>query len=339
MRWSLLFTPLFATAILASAPAATAQSTAPVAGPPPQLALPIACTINVDCWIAKYFDADPGPGASDYLDGSRTNDKHRGTDFAIRDLDAMKAGVAVLASADGKVRALRDGMDDINVRVIGVEAIKGRECGNAVVIDHAPGWATQYCHLRKGSVRVKKGQTVKAGDEIGLVGQSGLAEFPHVHLSVFRDRKRIDPFAVSDDGATQLWNAAVRSQLRYESISTYDGGFREALPETKRVKLGTIQDQKTSTLSPAIVFWAGFFGIRAGDKIKQTLLGPNGRVVAERETVQAKNQIRGFRWIGRKRGAQQWPAGEYIGRTTVTPADGALGQVSTVEVKITVARP
>ena len=332
IRFPVVFALLLGAAFLVAASHRPADAQAD-----PQLALPVACTLNADCWIAKYFDHDPGPGARDYAKGSRTNDKHRGTDFAVRDLDAMAAGVAVLAAADGKIRALRDGMDDINVRILGADAIKGRECGNAVVIDHAPGWATQYCHLRKGSVRVAKGQAVKTGDVIGLVGQSGLAEFPHVHLNVFRNAIHIDPFATGDGGGTQLWNNAARSQLRYESISAYDGGFREAAPNPDRVRLGDIQDQTISTDAPAIFYWTGFFGIRAGDKIKQTLLGPQGQVLAEHEAVQQKNQIRGFRWIGKKRGARSWPPGDYIGRTMVTPADADLGAPSSVEVKMTIS--
>ncbi len=333
MRISLLFAPLLVAALSA---AAHAQSTKPAIGPAPQLSLPIACTVNVDCWIAKYFDADPGPGARDYTDGPRTNDRHRGTDFALRDLDAMEAGVPVLASADGMVRGRRDGMDDVNVRTIGLDAIKGRDCGNGVFINHGPGWATQYCHLRKGSVRVATGQAVKAGDVIGLVGQSGRAEFPHIHLSVFRDGKRIDPFATGDASAPQLWRATLRSQLRYEPVSVFDGGFRMTAPEKEETRLGAIQDQTISPNAPTLFYWTGLFGIRAGDKIKQTLLGPDGRVLAEHEAVQKKNQIRGFRWVGKKRGARSWPAGDYIGRTTVTPRPGGPGETKSWEVTLEV---
>lgn len=305
----------------------------------PQFALPIACEVHVDCWIVNYFDSDPGPGARDYASGFRTYDNHNGTDIAVRDLAAMNAGVPVLAAADGKVRGRRDGMDDVNVRTIGREAIKGRECGNGVVIDHASGWATQYCHMRKGSVRVRKGQTVKAGDAIGLVGHSGLAEFPHVHLSVFRDGNKVDPFSVSagSAGASQLWNDTARDQMRYEPVSVYAAGYREAVPDSKRVKLGNIQDQALSATAPAIVFWTGIFGIRTGDTIKQSLHGPGGRLLAEREVVQTKNQIRRFLWIGKKRGAGKWPAGEYTGRTTVTPANGADQRTFNREVRINIA--
>lgn len=283
-----------------------------------------------------YFDSDPGPGATDYTGGYRTYDNHRGVDFAVRDLAAMNAGVPVLAAADGKVRGRRDGMDDVNVRSIGRDAIKGRECGNGVFIDHTPGWASQYCHMRKGSVRVSKGQEVKTGDVLGFVGHSGLAEFPHVHFNVLRDKKRIDPFVASGD-ATQLWSAAARSQMRYEPISVYAAGFREAAPDSTRVKQGNIQSQALSATSPAILFWTGIFGIRNGDTIKQTLHGPGGRLLAKREVVQKKNQIRRFLWIGKKRETAQWPAGTYTGRTVVTPTGGNAPGPYTREIKIDIA--
>lgn len=324
----------FGAALLASPRPAGAQST-------PQFDLPVACKVHVDCWIVNYFDNDPGPGARDYANGQRTYDNHRGTDFAVRDLAAMNAGVPVLAAADGKVRSRRDGMDDVNINTIGRDAIKGRECGNGVVIDHSPGWATQYCHMRNGSVRVGKGQAIKTGDVIGFVGHSGLAEFPHLHLTVFRDGKRVDPFSLGDGagGATQLWSAAARSDLRYAPVSVYAAGFRETVPDSDRVGQGNIEDQAISTTSPAIVFWSGIFGVRAGDVIKQTLRGPDGRILAEHEVVQEKNQVRRFQWIGKKRGNRLWPAGGYSGRTTVTPADGSEQEPYNREVKMHVVRP
>ena len=300
-----------------------------------QLDMPVACNVHIDCWIVNYFDSKPGPGAYDYNGGIRTYDNHRGTDFAVRDLVAMKSGVPVLAAADGTVRARRDGMEDATLHKTGRVAINGRECGNGVVIDHAPGWATQYCHLRKGSVRVSSGQVVKTGDVIGFVRQSGLAQFPHLHLNVLRDGKKIDPFAI-DGGVTKLWSAAARSQLSYEPTSVYGAGFRQAAPDTSLVKQGNIQNQAISTTSPAIVFWTGIFGVRTGDKLKQTLHGPKGQIIAEREVVQKKNQVRRFLWTGKKRDAGQWPAGDYIGRTTVISVAGGGQKTYTREEKIRV---
>jgi murein DD-endopeptidase MepM/ murein hydrolase activator NlpD len=143
-----------------------------------ELALPLDCAPGRDCWVVNYVDTDPGATARDYRCGHMTYGGHNGTDFAVRDLKAMADGVRVLAAAAGVVRATRDGEPDENVRTRGGDAIEGRECGNGVRIEHAGGWSTQYCHLRAGSVSVKRGDTVAAGAPLGLLGLSGKTEFP-----------------------------------------------------------------------------------------------------------------------------------------------------------------
>ncbi len=103
-------------------------------------------------------------------------------------------GVDVIAAAAGKVAGIRDGIPDVRYGPDNADSVKGRECGKGVVLRHDDGWETQYCHLREGSVTVERGQQVMAGDILGEVGMSGRAQFPHVHLSVRRDGKVIDPF-------------------------------------------------------------------------------------------------------------------------------------------------
>jgi murein DD-endopeptidase MepM/ murein hydrolase activator NlpD len=56
--------------------------------------------------------------------------------------------------------------------------------GNLVVIAHGEGEFSMYVHLKPGSVRVEKGQKVKAGDEIAALGSSGNSTEPHLHFQV-----------------------------------------------------------------------------------------------------------------------------------------------------------
>ena len=39
-----------------------------------------------------------------------------------------------------------------------------------MIVEHAEGYETQYCHLRQGSIVVAPGDTVSKGDRIGEIG-------------------------------------------------------------------------------------------------------------------------------------------------------------------------
>jgi murein DD-endopeptidase MepM/ murein hydrolase activator NlpD len=53
--------------------------------------------------------------------------------------------------------------------------------GNVVVIDHGTGEYSLLGHMQKGSVRVKRGDRVKQGEVLGLLGNSGHSQAPHLH--------------------------------------------------------------------------------------------------------------------------------------------------------------
>jgi len=63
--------------------------------------------------------------------------------------------------------------------------------GLYVVIVHGGGMATLYGHL--DWTPLSDGEPVRAGDELGLVGSSGLSTGPHLHFEVRRNGRPVDP--------------------------------------------------------------------------------------------------------------------------------------------------
>src|SRR5215831_7163420 len=110
------------------------------------LQLPLVCEGGTTCAVQNYVDH----GGKDYKCGTLTYGGHKGTDIRILDLEAYERGVPVLAAARGRVRAIRDEMQDISIRAPGAPSVDGREAGNSVVIAHGDGWETQYAHMRLG---------------------------------------------------------------------------------------------------------------------------------------------------------------------------------------------
>jgi murein DD-endopeptidase MepM/ murein hydrolase activator NlpD len=63
--------------------------------------------------------------------------------------------------------------------------------GNTVIIDHGNGYKTIYAHL--DGFNVKKGKSVRRGDVIAWVGNSGLSTAPHLHYEVHLNDKAVNP--------------------------------------------------------------------------------------------------------------------------------------------------
>ena len=68
--------------------------------------------------------------------------------------------------------------------------------GYYIIIDHGGGVSTLYAHLSK--LKVKYGETVESGQNIGVSGNSGWSNGPHLHLEIRIDGKPCDPLTVRD---------------------------------------------------------------------------------------------------------------------------------------------
>lgn len=95
---------------------------------------------------------------------------HPGIDFAA------SIGTPIYATADGTV-------DQVSVKFSGY--------GKMVEINHGFGYRTRYAHMHGFAVR--SGQSVKRGDLIGYVGNTGMSTAPHLHYEVFINGEHVDP--------------------------------------------------------------------------------------------------------------------------------------------------
>ena len=290
--------------------------------PPPQLTWPVACQVGTSCEIQHYIDHDPTAATRDYACGSRTYDGHDGVDIRLPDMAAQRRGVAVLAAADGKVAGVRDGVADISVRVGGLAAIKGIECGNGVVIAHAGGFQTQYCHMAKGSVSVKPGDTVSAGTPLGRVGLSGDTEFPHLHFTVRENGKVVDPFAYgASDGSCGGGRSLWARTPAYAARVIVNAGFADTPLTLDSVEGGDLHPPVAA--GPMMVAYVRAIGLKAGDVQELALRAPDGTVLAQSKAEPLpRNQDQRLIFIGKRRPAPAWPSGRYQASYTVTGADG-----------------
>ncbi|MBT8154289.1 M23 family metallopeptidase [Epibacterium ulvae] len=299
------------------------------------LAWPVDCTLGQDCHIQQYVDHDPGPGSQDFLCQGLSYDGHKGTDIALPTHAEMHAGMTVLAAAAGTVTGVRNTMADVLYSSETADAIKGRECGNGVVIKHADGWETQYCHLKQDSVLVKSGQTVTPGTPLGEIGLSGQTQFPHLHLSVRHNNQVVDPFtSASPDPSTcraasdTLWGFDVA----YEPGGLLATGFSDTVPDYSAVKAGTAAQTALPAAAQALVFWGYAYGGRTGDKLHLSISGPDGPFVTHTEEL-PKAQAQFYRAAGRRLRTAGWPKGTYTGTARLL-RDGAVVDVMTTRLTI-----
>jgi len=117
-------------------------------------------------WLSSNY----GWRNSPFNAGSRTF--HGGIDMAV------SQGTPIYAALDGTVTA------------VGYNATYG----NYVIITHHSGYKTLYGHMK--STACRKGNFVYTNTVIGYVGSTGMSTGPHLHFTVYKNGKTINPMAV-----------------------------------------------------------------------------------------------------------------------------------------------
>ncbi len=158
--------------------AGSSISPGPITGPSPKFVYPLSSKPAKEYYTYIYVDQDPRTDHMvDYRGGQFIYDQHSGIDLGPASFSWMDAGYPILAMAPGVVTVVDDGNFDR-------ETVIADRSGNGVVIDHGDGWQTVYWHFAANSITVKVGDTVTAGQLLGITGSSGTSGGVHLDFEV-----------------------------------------------------------------------------------------------------------------------------------------------------------
>ncbi|MEL6823488.1 MAG: M23 family metallopeptidase [Calditrichota bacterium] len=190
---------------------------------------PIRIAAGVDAFngvaISNFVDHNTNANALlDYQCGTRTYDtgnyNHQGVDyfgwpFGWYQMDNNQ--VEIVAAADGVIIQKFDGWFDRSCSFTGAQ-------WNAVYLMHADSSVTWYGHMKANSTTSKAvGESVVAGEYLGIMGSSGNSTGPHLHFEVYDGGGNlIDPFVgpCNNINVTSWW----QNQTPY-----YDSGINQML--------------------------------------------------------------------------------------------------------------
>ena len=158
-------------------------------------------------WLAQRFAVD-----WEQIDASRRFVKRGGDPKDPADYSIY--GARAIAAADATIVHVIDGLDEQTPGAL-PEGISLREAdGNSIVAKLHDGLYMLYAHLQAGSIKVKEGDTVKRGDLLGLVGNSGNTSAPHLHFHVMDG-----PSALTSEGVPYVIDRfATRGRLRSTAV-------------------------------------------------------------------------------------------------------------------------
>ena len=237
----------------------------------PFMVQPIEGVQGKDFIIVNYVDWLDS-GIVDANCRTKTYDGHQGTDYTLRSFQHMDTGVNVLAAAQGVVTFVKDGLFDRET-----EGDVSKGLGNYIAIRHPNKYYTYYGHLKKGSIPVKEGDTVKEGQVIGQVGSSGNSTDPHLHFEVWYDSLYlVDPFI----GACGNDSSLFYNPSTYDtSLYIWEYGMHDTLIDLNalRERIQTVQAPFVfrPTATTPVLFWSHLSGLKKGDELTIRWIAPN----------------------------------------------------------------
>ncbi|NBX66992.1 MAG: M23 family metallopeptidase [Proteobacteria bacterium] len=289
------------------------------------LMFPLVCDAGQGCFIIGYPDMDKMPDAArDYACGPAASEGDPFLRIGLPDVATLTLGLFAVAADAGRVIDATDGLPD-TVASTKSQIRKGTSvCGNGVVIDHGQGMTTAYCHLKRGSIKVKTGDIVEKGTVIGAAGQSGVALWPQLGFSIQKNGFYIDP--ITGGSPAEGCGFKPRNIVELpEAFKTYQPaaivnlGFSIGPQISQNVALGKAERfAQIAPSSATINLWGMVLGLKAGDKIKTALADGRGRIFHQQTLVMDKDKDRQLINFSRQRGYAYWRAGTYSGEVVVT---------------------
>ena len=238
--------------------------------PPPVFSPPLAgqgwIAINGCCGLGH-----PHRESVQSVNGKLYNSQRFAVDFMRLDSDGRLVegdtsknsnfagyGAPVMAAGDGVVVSTLDEMEDNEPGALpdpavftelGIVSVDG----NHVVIDHGNGLYTFYAHLQKGSIEVEVGDEVRAGDGLGLLGNTGNSSAPHMHFHVMSG-----PSPLGSEGDPYVFDSFRLAGVADPTEDEFDRAlFEGAATFPGRAELDPVERRDEMPLDNAIMDFPG----------------------------------------------------------------------------------
>lgn len=169
----------------------------------------------------------------------------------------------VVAHSDGKVVFHQDGLGNMK------GSTGNQSYGNCIKIDHGNGYQTLYAHMLKGLL-VKNGASVKKGQRLGYMSDSGNAYGGHLHFEVWKNYTRINPTEYLNKDLYEKQNDKSTEELANEVIQGLWGNGQE-----RKDRLGSryseVQARVNEILAPKVNYLSNtnYTGVSIVDALKE----------------------------------------------------------------------